>query len=150
MADDIVIRNRLAALLPEAEAREVKDRWDTGEQEVGLGLLVAGLLGHQAPISETVGVQLSVLAESWGDRERLTPQILECRVEGAPGPLKLIDGEGSPAPGATAGAQQHRRCPHCPRARRPGGHGQASPPALVGGDVPGHPRGRPGTCFKRS
>ncbi|MBC2869144.1 hypothetical protein [Streptomyces mexicanus] len=100
MTDDAVIWNRLAALLPEAEAQEVKDCWDIGEQEAGLGLLVSGILGHKVLISETVRAQIAVLAETWGEREALTPQILQCRVEGAPGPMKLIEGDESTVPEA--------------------------------------------------
>jgi hypothetical protein len=106
VTDDAVIWNRLAALLPEAEAQEVKDCWDIGEQEAGLDLLVSGILGHQVPISETVRAELSVLAETWGEREILTPRILQCRDEGTPGPLKLIEGDGSTVPEAIGGAEQ--------------------------------------------
>ncbi|WP_399552739.1 hypothetical protein [Streptomyces sp. WELS2] len=100
VTDDAVVWNRLAALLPEAEAREVKDCWDIGEQQAGLGLLVSGILGHQVPISETVRARISVLAEIWGEREALTARILQCRVEGTPGPLKLVEGDGSTVPEA--------------------------------------------------
>ncbi|MGW7425702.1 hypothetical protein ACWGJB_37715 [Streptomyces sp. NPDC054813] len=106
MTDDAVIWNRLAALLPAAEAQEVKDCWDIGEQEAGLGLLVSGILGHQVPISETVRAQMSVLAETWGEREALTSRILQCRDEGEPGPLKLVGGDGSIVPEAMGGAEQ--------------------------------------------
>ncbi|UXY25046.1 hypothetical protein N8I84_42245 (plasmid) [Streptomyces cynarae] len=106
MTDDAVIWNRLAALLPEAEAQEVKDCWDIGEQEAGLGLLVSGILGYQVPVSETVRAQISVLAETWGEREVLTPQILQCRDEGTPGPMKLIEGDGSTVPEAIGAAEQ--------------------------------------------
>ncbi|MFE7909758.1 hypothetical protein [Streptomyces albogriseolus] len=106
MTDDAVIWNRLAALLPEAEAQEVKDCWDIGEQEAGLGLLVSGILGHQVLISETVRAQISVLAETWGEREALTPQILQCRDDGTPGHLKLIEGDGNTVPEAIGEAEQ--------------------------------------------
>lgn len=106
MTDDAVLWNQLAALLPEAEAQEVKDCWDIGEQEAGLGLLVAGILGHQVRISETARAQISVLAETWGEREALTPQILKCRDAGTPGPLKLIEGDGNTASEAMDGAEQ--------------------------------------------
>ncbi|MEU9154609.1 hypothetical protein AB0D59_29625 [Streptomyces sp. NPDC048417] len=106
MTDDAVIWNRLAALLPEAEAQEVKDRWDIGEQEAGLGLLISGILSHQLPISETIRAQISVLAETWGERVALTPQILQCRDEGTPGPLKLIESDGSTVPEAIGVAEQ--------------------------------------------
>jgi hypothetical protein len=97
---DAAIWNWLAALLPEAEAQEVKDCWDIGEQEAGLGLLVSGILDHRVPISETVRVQISVLAETWGERETLTPRILQCRDDGTSGHLKLIEGDGSIVPEA--------------------------------------------------
>ncbi|MFE5407188.1 hypothetical protein ACFQ9Z_39180 [Streptomyces sp. NPDC056580] len=106
MTDDAIIWNRLAALLPEAEAQEVKDCWDIGEQEAGLGLLVSGILGHQVPISETAKAQISVLAETWGERESLTPQILQCRDDGPPGHLKLLDGDACTVPEATGVAEQ--------------------------------------------
>ncbi|WP_143060458.1 hypothetical protein [Streptomyces misionensis] len=106
MTDDAVIWNRLAALLPEAEAQEVKDCWDIGEQEAGLGLLVSGILGHQVPISETVRAQISVLAETWGERETLAPRILQCRDDGAPGHLKLIEDGGSTVAEAIGAAEQ--------------------------------------------
>ena len=73
MTDDAVIWNRLASLLPEAEAQQVKDCWAIGEQEAGLGLLVLNILGRQVLISETTRAQISVLAEVWGEREALTP-----------------------------------------------------------------------------
>jgi hypothetical protein len=91
VTDDVVVWNRLAALLPEAEAQEMKDCWDIGEQEAGLGLLVSGLLAHQLPISETARAQISVLAETWGERELLTPRSLQCRGDGARTRLKLIE-----------------------------------------------------------
>lgn len=106
MIDDADIWNRLAALLPEAEAQEVKDCWHIGEQEAGLGLLVSGILGRQVPISETVRAQISVLAESWGEREALTPRILQCRDEGTPGLVRLIEGDGSTVPEVVGGGQQ--------------------------------------------
>ncbi|AKJ08681.1 hypothetical protein ABB07_01085 [Streptomyces incarnatus] len=106
MTDDPAIWNRLAALLPEAEAREVMDCWAVGEQEAGLGLLVSGILEHQVLISDSVRAQISVLAEAWGEREALTPQILQCRDGGTPGPVRLIEGDGSTAPEAMDGAEQ--------------------------------------------
>ncbi|MEU0031167.1 hypothetical protein [Streptomyces sp. NPDC006335] len=106
MTDDAVIWNWLAAFLPEAEAQQVKDCWDIGEQEAGLGLLVSGLLDHRVPISETARAQISVLAEIWGERETLTPRILQCRNDGTSGNLKLIEGDESIVPKATGGAEQ--------------------------------------------
>ncbi|GAX58387.1 hypothetical protein SO3561_09960 [Streptomyces olivochromogenes] len=72
----------------------MKDCWDIGEQEAGLGLLVSGLIAHQLPISETVTAQISVLAEVWGEGESLTPQILQCRGDDAWTQLKLIEHAG--------------------------------------------------------
>lgn len=97
MTDGVVVWNRLAALLPEAEAQEVKGCWDIGEQEAGLGLLLSGLLAHEVPISETVRAQISVLAEVWGEREALTPQILQCRGDDGAARLKLIRPDGGSA-----------------------------------------------------
>ncbi|MFD7229248.1 hypothetical protein [Streptomyces sp. NPDC059881] len=91
MTDDVVAWNGLAALLPDAEAQEVRDCWDIGEQEAGLGLLVSGLLAHHVRISETVRAQISVLAETWGEREALTPRIRQCRGNDAPDQVKLIE-----------------------------------------------------------
>ncbi|MGW2646252.1 hypothetical protein ACWC2T_15330 [Streptomyces sp. NPDC001393] len=50
MIEDVVIWNRLAALLPVAEAQEIRDCWDIGEQEAELCLLVSGLLARGVPI----------------------------------------------------------------------------------------------------
>ena len=105
VTDDAAIWNWLATLLPEAEAQQVKDCWDIGEQEAGLGLLVSGILGHRVPISETVRAQISVIAETWGERETLTPRILQCRDDGTSGHLKLIEGDGSIIPEAIGGAE---------------------------------------------
>lgn len=98
MTDDAVIWNRLASLLPEAEAQQVKDCWAIGEQEAGLGLLVFSILGRQVLISETTRAQISVLAEVWGEREALTPQIRQCRDEGTPGTVRLIECDSGTAP----------------------------------------------------
>jgi hypothetical protein len=106
VTDDPAIWNWFAALLPEAEAQEVKDCWAIGEQEAGLGLLVSGILSHQLPISETVRAQISVLAETWGERDALTPRILQCRDDGTSGHLKLIEGDASTVPEAVDGAEQ--------------------------------------------
>ncbi|MFF0010425.1 hypothetical protein [Streptomyces sp. NPDC005374] len=102
MTDDVAVWERLAALLPEAEAQEVKDCWDIGEQEAGLRQLVSGLLAHETPISETTRAQLSVLAEVWGEREALTPQILQCRRADQTACLKLIELDGGSAEAALA------------------------------------------------
>ncbi len=106
VTDDAAIWNQLAALLPAAEGQEVKDCWDIGEQEAGLGLLVSGILGHQVAISETARAQISVLAETWGEREILTPRILQCRDDGTSGHLKLIEGDEGILPEVTGEAGQ--------------------------------------------
>ena len=84
-------------MLPDDEAQEVKDCWDIGEQEAGLGLLVSGLLAHEVPISETVRAHISVLAEVWGERDSLTPRILRCRGDDHAPRLKLIEPDGGSA-----------------------------------------------------
>ncbi|MFJ7911801.1 hypothetical protein [Kitasatospora sp. NPDC096204] len=93
MDEDTVLWSRIADLLPDDAARAVKDCWAIGEQESGLGLLVEGLLARQIPISGTDRAQISVLAEEWGVRERLTPGLLRCPGDGAPAPVRLLDGE---------------------------------------------------------
>jgi hypothetical protein len=60
-----------------------------GDQYTGLRLLLAGLLSHQVPINETVRVRLAVVAEAWGEREFLTPQILDCLSDNEPSRLNL-------------------------------------------------------------
>lgn len=114
VTDDAAVRNRPAALLPEAGAREVNDCWDIGEQEAGLGLLVSGLLGHQVPISGTVRAQISVLAETWGEREALTPRILHCADEGIPGPREADRRRREHRP---RGCERGRTGPGRPRSR---------------------------------
>ncbi|MFE4600604.1 hypothetical protein ACFRKE_07075 [Kitasatospora indigofera] len=106
MTDDAVAWNQLAALLPEAQAREVRDCWSIGEQEAGLGLLVSGILAHDVPISETVRAQISVLAEIWGEREALTPRILQCRGDDAPARLKVLEHGGGTDDEPAAGPGQ--------------------------------------------
>ncbi|WP_229818451.1 hypothetical protein [Streptomyces chromofuscus] len=101
MIDDVERWNRLAALLPDADARTVRDCWDIGEQEAGLGLLVSGILTHRLPISETVRAQLSVLAEDWGEREALAPRILRCRGDGRASVVELIEHGSSAVGGAS-------------------------------------------------
>ncbi|NML52655.1 hypothetical protein HHL19_17440 [Streptomyces sp. R302] len=41
-------------------------------------------------ISELVRVRISVLLEGWGEREVLTPRLLDCRGDGEPGPVTLV------------------------------------------------------------
>ncbi|MEV0183420.1 hypothetical protein AB0I54_29605 [Streptomyces sp. NPDC050625] len=106
MTDDADAWNRLAALLPAAEAQEFRDCWSIGEQEAGLGLLVSGLLTHQMAISETVRAQIFVLTEAWGEREALAPRILQCRADGAAPDVKLIEDDGGTVSGATVQAER--------------------------------------------
>ncbi|MFF3788344.1 hypothetical protein [Streptomyces sp. NPDC001933] len=82
MTEGVDTWNRLTALLPPAQAEEFKDCWAIGEQEAGLGLLLSGILSNDVAISETVRAQISVLAETWGEREALTPRIRQCRGDG--------------------------------------------------------------------
>ncbi|MFE5582292.1 hypothetical protein [Kitasatospora sp. NPDC056531] len=93
MDEDTALWHRLADLLPDPASKEVKDCWDIGEQECGLGLLVEGLLARQVPVGGTDRAQISVLAEQWGERERLTPGLLRCPGDGAPAPVRLLDGD---------------------------------------------------------
>jgi hypothetical protein len=74
-------------LLPLDRAHEFNNCRVIGEQEAGLGLLVAGVLSSDVAISETVRAELSVLAETWGEREGLTLRIRQCRSDGQPAPL---------------------------------------------------------------
>ncbi|WP_354637352.1 hypothetical protein [Kitasatospora camelliae] len=94
MNDDIAVWYRIADLLPPPASKEVKDCWDIGEQEGGLGLLVEGLLARQVPIGGADRAQISVLAETWGEREQLTPGILRCLGDGAPAAVRLLDDDG--------------------------------------------------------
>ncbi|MGE7439265.1 hypothetical protein [Kitasatospora sp. NPDC001175] len=94
MDDNTALWYRIADLLPPPASREVKDCWEIGEQECGLGLLVEGLLARQVPIGGAGRVQISVLAEKWGERERLTPGIVRCLGDGAPAGVRLLDGDG--------------------------------------------------------
>ncbi|MFG2843006.1 hypothetical protein ACGF12_07490 [Kitasatospora sp. NPDC048296] len=93
MDEDTALWHRLADLLPEPASKEVKDCWQIGEQECGLGLLVEGLLARQVPIGGADRARISVLAEQWGERERLTPGLLRCPGDSAPAGVRLLDGE---------------------------------------------------------
>lgn len=106
MTEEVDVWNQLAALLPEADAQEVRDCWDIGEQEGGLGLLVSGILTHRIPISETVRAQISVLAEDWGEREALASQILQCRGDGSAPTVKLLEPGDDTTSGTAVGAGQ--------------------------------------------
>ncbi|MGC5005368.1 hypothetical protein [Streptomyces sp. NBC_00353] len=78
MIDEATQWRRFAALLPPSDAAKFMDCWDIGEQEVGLDQLVAGLLKHQVPISETVRAEIAVAAELWGMRTALAPGLGRC------------------------------------------------------------------------
>ncbi|MFI2302075.1 hypothetical protein ACH5AL_24990 [Actinacidiphila glaucinigra] len=84
MIHDVDTWHRLAALLPSDQAQEFNDCWAIGEQEAGLSLLISGLLSNEVAISETVRAEISVLAETWGEREALTPRIRQCRGDDQP------------------------------------------------------------------
>ncbi|MER6070089.1 hypothetical protein ABT187_14855 [Streptomyces sp. NPDC001817] len=106
MTEDVVIWNRLAALLPVAEAREIRECWDIGEQEAGLCLLVSGLLAHGVPIGETDRAQISVVAETWGERTALAPRILQCPGNGEPARVKLVERGADGGEGRADGADR--------------------------------------------
>ncbi|MEU3574764.1 hypothetical protein AB0E96_41145 [Kitasatospora sp. NPDC036755] len=93
MDEDTALWHRIADLLPEDAARGVKDCWAIGEQESGLGLLIEGLLARQVPLGGADRAQISVLAEEWGERERLAPGLLRCPGDGVPAPVRLLEGE---------------------------------------------------------
>ncbi|MER6405755.1 hypothetical protein ABT269_19900 [Streptomyces viridosporus] len=78
MIDEATQWRRFAALLPPADAAGFMDCWAIGEQEAGLDQLVAGLLQHQVPISETVRAEIAVAAEVWGMRTALAPGLGRC------------------------------------------------------------------------
>ncbi|MER7930565.1 hypothetical protein ABTY96_46915 [Streptomyces sp. NPDC096057] len=105
MIDEATQWRRFAALLPPARAAEIVDCWDIGEQEAGLDRLVAGLLDHQVPISETVRAEIAVAAEVWGMWTALTPGLARCRSDHHDDPrLKLIEhADTVPLPGSSVG-----------------------------------------------
>ncbi|MFE7584533.1 hypothetical protein ACFU5Y_23570 [Streptomyces gardneri] len=92
MIDEAGQWSRYAALLPPAEAQEFRDCRQIGEQEAGLDLLVATLLEHQVPISDTMRAEIAVTAEEWGVWAMLAPALGRC-VGGGPdgGSLKLVE-----------------------------------------------------------
>ncbi|MFJ8627116.1 hypothetical protein ACIRD3_30355 [Kitasatospora sp. NPDC093550] len=91
MDEDTTRWYRLAELLPAPAAQDVKDCWDIGEQESGLGMLVEGLLARQIPVAAVDRARISVLAEQWGVREQLAPGLVRCLGDGGPAPLQLLD-----------------------------------------------------------
>ncbi|MFD3665114.1 hypothetical protein ACFWVF_31700 [Streptomyces sp. NPDC058659] len=109
MIDDVARWHGFAALLPPAEAREFRDCWDIGEQEAGLGLLVAALLEHRVPIGGTTRAEIAVTAEEWGVREAVEPGLgrLPYAEGGRRGDdaLRLVDpADGLPLPGPAGSA----------------------------------------------
>ncbi|MGW6456555.1 hypothetical protein ACWF94_11630 [Streptomyces sp. NPDC055078] len=106
MPHDADTWHQLAALLPQTEAQEFRDCWQVGEQEAGLGLLVSGILDNDVVISETVRAQISVLAETWGEREALTSRILRCRSDGrSAAAVTLVEQDGVLVSGDTVTAE---------------------------------------------
>ncbi|MFJ8039105.1 hypothetical protein ACIRBX_01160 [Kitasatospora sp. NPDC096147] len=115
--------HRLADLLPETAAEEVKECWETGEQEAGLRLLIEGLLASQTPVGGEDRARIAVFTEQWGQRELLAPGLLRCLGDGAPAAVRLLDGEGGeggellPGEGESAGLVlvPWMRCNRCGR-----------------------------------
>lgn len=81
------------------------DCWEIGEQEAGLDRLVAGLLEHQVPISETVRAEIAVVAEVWGMWTALAPGLARCLGNHHVDPrLRLIEhADTVPLPGSSVG-----------------------------------------------
>ncbi|RZU36636.1 hypothetical protein EV284_4131 [Streptomyces sp. BK022] len=103
MNDEAARWRRFAALLPPARAAEIVDCWDIGEQEAGLDMLVAGLLEHHVPISETVRAEIAVTAEAWGMRTALAPGLARCLGDHPddPGPRLIEHADTVPLPGSS-------------------------------------------------
>lgn len=87
--------DRLAGLLPEPAAGEVRDCRAIGEQEAGLGLLLGGLLAYGVALDGTTRAELSVLTETWGEREALAARLAACADTGAPSPVRLLPADES-------------------------------------------------------
>lgn len=64
MIDGAEIWDRFAALLPDADADEVRMYRDVGEQEAGFEHLVDALLRHGVRIGEDTRAEMSVVAEA--------------------------------------------------------------------------------------
>ncbi|MFJ8016629.1 hypothetical protein [Streptomyces sp. NPDC096339] len=92
MSDKAGAWNRLALLLPPADAHEVQVCWDIGEQEAGLDLLIGALLKHQVALGETDRAEISVMTETWGIRESVASRLLDCPGDGLPAALELVEG----------------------------------------------------------
>ncbi|WP_189935859.1 hypothetical protein [Streptomyces aurantiogriseus] len=105
MIDEATQWRRFAALLPPADAAGIVDCWDIGEQEAGLDRLVAGLLEHQVPISDTVRAEIAVAAEVWGIRTALAPGLGRCLGDHREDTgLRLIEhADTVPLPGSSVG-----------------------------------------------
>ncbi|PWI11742.1 hypothetical protein DIZ27_03175 [Streptomyces sp. NWU339] len=79
--------------------------WNTGEQEAGLDRLVAGLLDHRVPISETVRAEIAVAAEVWGVWTALAPRLGRCLADCQEdaGPRLIEHADTTPLPGSSVG-----------------------------------------------
>ncbi|MFF4581083.1 hypothetical protein [Streptomyces sp. NPDC001389] len=91
MIDEAEVWDRFAALLPDADADEVRTCWDVGEQEAGVEYLVDALLRHRVRIGEDARAELSVVAEAWGMRRAVAARLLECPGDGLPAALELVE-----------------------------------------------------------
>ncbi|MFI6157573.1 hypothetical protein ACIBCA_33375 [Kitasatospora sp. NPDC051170] len=90
--------NRIGDLLPDpAAAREFKDARLIGEQEAGIVVLVERLLAGQVPLGGEDRARISVLAETWGLRQAVTPGLVRCLGDGGPTPVQLLDGDADEA-----------------------------------------------------
>ncbi|MEU8437495.1 hypothetical protein AB0F18_32290 [Streptomyces sp. NPDC029216] len=90
MIDEADVWDRFAALLPEADAHEVRVCWEIGEQEAGIDLLVGALHDHRVPIGEATRAEMSVIAETWGVRLNVAARLMECPGDGLPSPVELL------------------------------------------------------------
>ncbi len=88
-----VVWSRLAALLPDAgDVDEVQGCWDIGEQEAGLDVLVGKLLEQGLAVGESTRAEIAVMAEQWGEWDRLAPGIVALpRDAGEPALLRVFE-----------------------------------------------------------
>ncbi|KMS76527.1 hypothetical protein ACM01_04905 [Streptomyces viridochromogenes] len=95
-----VVWSRLAALLPAAEdVDEVQGCWDIAEQEAGLDLLVGRLVELGLPVGESARTEIAVMAEQWGEWDRLGAAIVACPGEDAqPVSLRVFEDGDEEAP----------------------------------------------------
>ncbi|GGY96146.1 hypothetical protein GCM10010327_28250 [Streptomyces nitrosporeus] len=106
MVDEGDLWRRLAGLLPPADTESVLECREIGEQEAGIHLLVSRLFDQCVPIGETARAELAMLAEVWGVREELAPDLtrIASGPEGEPSPLELIEtADMEPLRGASVG-----------------------------------------------